>query len=110
MLFQGVFPNIFQVKQLLDKNLLLKHQIGPGSMIVRGVSSCDNEAIKQKHKTKHREELKMKKVNKTSSKKGFSLVELICVIAIIVILASVLCFNYYHVFKHAIEALEMAFA
>jgi len=52
----------------------------------------------------------MKKVNKTSSKKGFSLVELICVIAIIVILASVLCFNYYHVFKHAIEALDMAFA
>ncbi|MCR5341385.1 MAG: type II secretion system GspH family protein [Saccharofermentans sp.] len=35
-----------------------------------------------------------KKVNKTSSKKGFSLVELICVIAIIVILGSVVAFNY----------------
>ena len=48
----------------------------------------------------------MKKVNKTSSKKGFSLVELICVIAIIVILASVAAFNYYQVFKDAIQALE----
>lgn len=51
----------------------------------------------------------MKKVVKTS-KKGFTLVELICVIAIIVIIASVVCFNYYHVFKHAIEALDAAFA
>jgi len=36
----------------------------------------------------------MKKVNKNSSKKGFSLVELICVIAIIVIIGSVVAFNY----------------
>ena len=51
----------------------------------------------------------MKKVAKTS-KKGFTLVELVCVIAIIVILASVLCFNYFQVFKHAVEALDAAFA
>ena len=36
----------------------------------------------------------MKKVNKNSSKKGFTLVELICVIAIIVIIGSVVAFNY----------------
>ena len=36
----------------------------------------------------------MKKINKNSSKKGFSLVELICVIAIIVIIGSVVAFNY----------------
>ena len=36
----------------------------------------------------------MKKVNKNSSKKGFSLVELICVIAIIVIIGTVVAFNY----------------
>jgi len=36
----------------------------------------------------------MKKFNKNSSKKGFSLVELICVIAIIVIIGSVVAFNY----------------
>ena len=51
----------------------------------------------------------MKKAAKTS-KKGFTLVELVCVLAIIVILASVLCFNYFHIFKHAIEALDAAFA
>lgn len=42
----------------------------------------------------------MKKVNKTSSKKGFSLVELICVIAIIVILGSVVAFNYIKIVKN----------
>lgn len=47
----------------------------------------------------------MTKVFKNNSKKGFSLVEVICVIAIIVILASVAAFNYYQVFKDAIEAL-----
>ena len=36
----------------------------------------------------------MKKVNKTTSKKGFTLVELICVIAIIVIIGTVVAFNY----------------
>lgn len=36
----------------------------------------------------------MKKVNKNSSKKGFTLVELICVIAIIVIIGTVVAFNY----------------
>ena len=45
----------------------------------------------------------MKKVLK--SKKGFSLVEIICVLAIIVILASAVCFNYLQIFKDAIQAL-----
>jgi prepilin-type N-terminal cleavage/methylation domain-containing protein len=49
----------------------------------------------------------MKKLVK-NSKKGFSLVEVICVIAIICILASVICFNYIQVFRQAIEALENA--
>ena len=40
-----------------------------------------------------------------NSKKGFSLVEMICVIAIIVIIASAICFNYIHIFRNAIEAL-----
>ena len=49
----------------------------------------------------------MKKVVKTS-KKGFSLVELVCVLAIIVILASVLCINYFQLFKDLVHALETA--
>ncbi len=44
------------------------------------------------------EEGKMKKVNK-NSKKGFTLVEVICVIAIICILASVMAFNYIQIVK-----------
>ena len=36
-----------------------------------------------------------------NSKKGFSLVEMICVIAIIVILAAAIGFNYIHVFRYA---------
>ena len=48
----------------------------------------------------------MKKIiNKTASKKGFNLVELICVIAIICILAGAIFFNYIGIFRHAIEAL-----
>ena len=45
----------------------------------------------------------MKKTFK--SKKGFSLVEMICVIVIIVIIASAICFNYIHICRNAIEAL-----
>lgn len=41
----------------------------------------------------------MKKVSKNTSKKGFSLVEMICVIAIIVILGSVVAFNYFKIVK-----------
>ena len=69
----------------------------------------NNEAIKQKQtktKSNKRGEKKMTKVFKNNSKKGFSLVEVICVIAIIVILASVAAFNYFQVFKDAIQALE----
>ena len=50
----------------------------------------------------------MKKLVK-DSKKGFSLVEVICVIAIICILASVVAFNYFQVFKDCMQALENAF-
>lgn len=46
----------------------------------------------------------MRKVTKTS-KAGFSLVEMVMVLAIIVIIASVLCFNYFQVFKHIIEVI-----
>lgn len=43
----------------------------------------------------------MKKVMKSkSSKKGFSLVELICVIAIIVIIAAAVGFNYVKIFRN----------
>lgn len=43
----------------------------------------------------------MKKfIKKTDAKKGFSLVELICVIAIIVILGSVIAFNYIKIVKN----------
>ena len=42
----------------------------------------------------------MKKVNKNSSKKGFTLVELICVIAIICILAAAVGFNYLKIVKN----------
>ena len=43
----------------------------------------------------------MKKISKkTSSKKGFNLVELICVIAIICILAAVAGFNYLKIVKN----------
>lgn len=48
----------------------------------------------------------MKKVTKNSSKKGFSLVEMICVLAIIVILASVICINYIGLFRDIMHALE----
>lgn len=42
----------------------------------------------------------MKKViKKTNSKKGFNLVELLCVIAIICILAAAVCFNYLKIVK-----------
>jgi prepilin-type N-terminal cleavage/methylation domain-containing protein len=41
----------------------------------------------------------MKKINKNSSKKGFSLVELICVIAIIVIIGTVVAFNYFKIVR-----------
>ena len=42
----------------------------------------------------------MKKINKkTATKKGFTLVELICVVAIIVILAAVIGFNYLKIVK-----------
>jgi len=50
----------------------------------------------------------MKKVSK-NSKKGFSLVELIVVIAIIVILASVVTFNYIGVYRNCVKALDQAF-
>ena len=52
------------------------------------------------------EERKMKKIiKKTESKKGLSLVEVICVIAIICILAGAILFNYIHIFRNAIDAL-----
>lgn len=47
----------------------------------------------------------MKKVSKTS-KKGFTLVELVVVLAIIIILASVVCFNYLHIFQHIMEVCD----
>ena len=48
----------------------------------------------------------MKKINnKTASKKGFNLVELICVIAIICILAGAILFNYIGIFRQCVEAL-----
>ena len=50
----------------------------------------------------------MKKVSK-NSKKGFSLVELIVVIAIIVILAAVVAFNYTGIYRNAMKALDQAF-
>ena len=67
---------------------------------------------KHKHKTKTKntttqEERKMKRfIKKADSKKGFNLVELICVIAIICILAGAIFFNYIGVFRHVIEALN----
>ena len=50
----------------------------------------------------------MKKVVKSQnqSAKGFSLVEIIVVVAIIIILASAVLFNYLGVFKNAINALD----
>jgi prepilin-type N-terminal cleavage/methylation domain-containing protein len=48
----------------------------------------------------------MKKIiKKTESKKGLSLVEVICVIAIICILAGAILFNYINIFRNAIDAL-----
>ena len=48
----------------------------------------------------------MKKIIKnTDSKKGFNLVELICVIAIICIIAGAIFFNYIHILKNVIDAL-----
>ena len=50
----------------------------------------------------------MKKVSKSQNQsvKGFSLVEIIVVVAIIIILASAVLFNYLGVFKNAINALD----
>jgi prepilin-type N-terminal cleavage/methylation domain-containing protein len=63
-----------------------------------------NKNTNTKHKTTNQtlqEELKMKKVMKSkSSKKGFNLVELICVIAIICILAAAVGFNYLKIVKN----------
>ena len=48
----------------------------------------------------------MKKIiKKTESKKGLSLVEIICVIAIICILAGAILFNYIGIFRQCVEAL-----
>ena len=44
-------------------------------------------------------------IKKAENKKGFNLVELICVIAIICILAGAIFFNYIGIFRHCIEAL-----
>ena len=44
-------------------------------------------------------------IKKAENKKGFNLVELICVIAIICILAGAILFNYIHIFRNAIDAL-----
>lgn len=56
--------------------------------------------------TNKRGERKMKKIIKnTDSKKGFNLVELICVIAIICIIAGAIFFNYIHIFRNVIDAL-----
>ena len=53
----------------------------------------------------------MKKVSKSQNQsvKGFSLVEIIVVVAIIIILASAVLFNYLGVFKNAINTLDAAF-
>ena len=65
------------------------------------------QTLNQKPKNKTaQEERKMKKIiKKTESKKGLSLVEVICVIAIICILAGAILFNYIHIFRNAIDAL-----
>jgi len=69
-------------------------------------SNKNKHKTQPKPKTNHREERKMKKIiKKTASKKGFNLVELICVIAIICILAAAILFNYIHIFRNAIDAL-----
>ena len=81
----------------------LKHQNALSLVIVGGIYPCDNEAIKQKQTHPQREDGTMKKTFK--SKKGFSLVETIVVIAIIVIIASAVFFNYINIFRNAIEAL-----
>ena len=58
-------------------------------LIVGGLATLDNEAIKQRQTIKQ-EGKKMKKVNKKqSSKKGFTIVEVLLVIAVIVILSGV---------------------
>jgi prepilin-type N-terminal cleavage/methylation domain-containing protein len=62
--------------------------------------------MKPSNKTKNtkyyrQEEGQMKKIiKKTDSKKGFNLVELICVIAIICILAAAIGFNYLKIVKN----------
>ena len=65
------------------------------------------QTLNQKPKNKTaQEERKMKKIiKKTESKKGLSLVEVICVIAIICILAGAILFNYINIFRNAIDAL-----
>ena len=50
----------------------------------------------------------MKKVSK-NSKKGFTLVELIVVIALLVIIAAVAAFNYIGIYRNAMNALDKAF-
>lgn len=48
----------------------------------------------------------MKKIiKKTESKKGLSLVEIICVVAIICIIAGAVLFNYIHIFRDVMNAL-----
>lgn len=58
-----------------------------------------NEAIKQKPKpNKIMEERTVKKINR--NRKGYTLVEMVTVIAIIVILGSVMCFGYISIVKN----------
>ena len=69
--------------------MLIKHHGQRSLLIVGCLAAHDNEAIKQKQTLKNtkQEKEKMKKVNKTkSSKMGFTAVEMVLVIAIIVIL------------------------
>ena len=98
-----IFQNFFHIKRHMVSIVSLKHQNALLLVIVGGIYPCDNEAIKQKQTHPQREDGTMKKTFK--SKKGFSLVETIVVIAIICILAGVLLFNYIGVFRNCMEAL-----